>query len=397
MIFVGNFLLYGVLSPFISVLIRGYGYSHAVLGILLACCEAAAIASPFVMGHFADRWGRYRPVMLLSLGTSLVCGAVLFLSRSLPPRFAFLPFAVIPVLAFGYRALQPLSDAISTIKLGPGGNYGKYRALGSAAYFSMVVFLQLTPVWRPNTPSNIAFWVMTASAAAIVMTLFVPKSYFVNDSAAARPPREPEGAGRGQNGQNATIKHGTGRKLWSPLFVLGFSMIVLNRMAMVPVNSFMSLYVVEHMRWDAAGLMAALSSGAEIPLIFLSKRLIRRFHALPLMAAATAAILVRYLVILLFPTRLGVALSQLTHAACYGVFHPAAVAFISRCVPPERRALGMSLYLSLGTGLPTLLGTVAGGFVVDAYGFPALFAAFSVFAAAGVLLYLLTRRHTKRR
>jgi PPP family 3-phenylpropionic acid transporter len=143
--------------------------------------------------------------------------------------------------------------------------------------------------------------------------------------------------------------------------------------------------------------MWALSSGVEIPLIFLSKRLIRRFHALPLMTAATAAILVRYLVILLFPTRLGAALSQLTHSFCFGVFHPAAVAFISRCVPPERRALGMSLYLSLGTGLPTLLGTVAGGFIVDYYGFPALFASFSVFAVAGVLLYLLTRKHTKRR
>jgi PPP family 3-phenylpropionic acid transporter len=57
----------------------------------------------------------------------------------------------------------------------------------------------------------------------------------------------------------------------------------------------------------------------------------------------------------------------------------------------------MSLYLSLGTGLPTLLGTVAGGFIVDYYGFPTLFASFSVFAVAGVLLYLLTRKHTKRR
>jgi PPP family 3-phenylpropionic acid transporter len=78
------------------------------------------------------------------------------------------------------------------------------------------------------------------------------------------------------------------------------------------------------------------------------------------------------------------------------VFHPAAVSFITSCVPPARRALGMSLYLSLGTGVPTLIGNLAGGFIVEYFGYRQLFMSFALFAVVGLLLYFITRKHTRR-
>jgi PPP family 3-phenylpropionic acid transporter len=389
--FTGTFLVYGILSPYISILIRGYGYSHSTLGILLAACEAAAIASPFVMGFFADRFRCYKPVLLVSLVTSLFCGVALGLSNNL-----LLCAIVLPVLSFGYRAVQPLTDAISTIKLGKEGNYGKYRALGSLAFFLMVIFLQFTPVFVPNTASNIAFWVMLCSFISTILIIIIPKSYFTNSDdapSAVGPLRSPGPA----SGMKAAVqRHGAMRKLWSPLFIIGFLIIFQNRLAMAPITGFLSLYVVEYLQWDAVGLMWALSSGSEIAFIFLSKPLIRRFKALPLMAFATFAILVRYAIILIFPSGGGVVVSQLTHSVCYGVFHPAAVSFIASCVPPEQRALGMSLYLSLGTGVPTLIGNILGGFIVEYSGYKALFLFFSLFAVLGLILYFATRRHTQR-
>jgi PPP family 3-phenylpropionic acid transporter len=385
--FTGTFLLYGILSPYLSILIRGYGYSHSILGILLATCEAAAIASPFVMGFFADRFKCYRPVLLVSLFTSLCCGIILRLSNNL-----LLCAVVLPVLSFGYRAVQPLMDAISTIKLEKEGNYGKYRALGSLVFFLLVVFLQFTPVFVPNTSSNITFWVIVCSFTSIVLMAIIPKSYFTNSDKtphAGDPPRKADPA---IGIKSAVQRHGAARKLWSPLFIIGFLIIFLNRLAMSPINGFLSLYIVEYLHWDAVGLMWALSSGSEIAFIFLSKRLIQRFKALPLMVFATLAILVRYAIILIFPSNGGIIVSQLTHSVCYGIFHPAAVSFIAACVPPERRALGMSLYLSLGTGVPTLVGNISGGFIVEYLGYQALFLFFSMFAVLGLLLYFITRR-----
>jgi PPP family 3-phenylpropionic acid transporter len=390
--FIGTFLIYGILSPYISILIRGYGYSHSVLGILLAACEAAAIASPFIMGFFADRFRCYKPVLLVSLLASTCCGIILRLSNNL-----LLCAIVLPILSFGYRAVQPLTDAISTIKLGKEGNYGKYRALGSLTFFLLVVFLQFTPVLAPNTAQNIAFWVIVCGLAGAVLMLIIPKYYFTNTdktpSVAETPPYKSR---RTSVTERAVQRHGAAHKLWSPLFIIGFLIIFQSRLAMAPVTGFLSLYVVEHLRWDAVGLMWALSSGSEIAFIFLSKSLIRRFKALPLMAFATFAILVRYAIILIFPSGGGVVASQLTHSVCYGVFHPAAVSFISSCVPPERRALGMSLYLSLGTGVPTLIGNISGGFIVEYLGYRELFLFFSLFAVFGLLLYFATRRYTKQ-
>jgi PPP family 3-phenylpropionic acid transporter len=388
--FIGVFLLPGILSPYLSVLIRSYGYSHSKLGVNLAFCEAAAIASPFVMGFFADRFRCYRPVLLISLFTSLFCGALLLVSKNL-----LLCAIVLPALSFGYRAVQPLIDAISTIKLGKEGNYGKYRAIGSLTFFVLVIFFQCTPFMPPNTPQNIAFWIVVNSFVSVILMMIVPQSHFINDK---EPSREPPAsvkkhASSGRKTATASLRHGDTHKLWTPLFITGFSIIFLNRLAMSPVNSFLSLYVVEHLNWNAVGLMWALSSGSEIPFIFLSKRLIRRFSAMPLIALSTAAILVRYAIITLFPSRTGIVLSQLTHSVCYGVFHPAAVSFIASCVKPEHRALGMSLYMALGTGVPTLLGAFGGGFIVEHYGYGKLFMFFSIFAVLALLVYIITRKH----
>jgi PPP family 3-phenylpropionic acid transporter len=350
--------------------------------MLLAACEGAAILSPFVMGFFADRFKCYRPVLLISLWMSLFCSVILCLSGNL-----LLCAIVLPVLSFFYRAVQPLTDAISTIKLGKEGNYGKYRALGSLVFFFLVIFFQFTPVFAPKTAANIAFWAAVCSFVSIILMMLIPRPYFVNDS-------KPTYAA--SNKEVARLRHGVGFKLWSPLFITGFSIIFLNRLAMSPINGFLSLYVVEYLKWDAVGFMWALSSGSEIAFIFLSKGLIRRFGALPLIAFATLAILVRYLIILVFPSNGGIVAAQLTHSVCYGIFHPAAVSFIASCVPPEKRALGMSMYLSLGTGVPTLIGNIAGGFIVEYYGYHTLFMFFGIFAVIGAALYFVTKKYTLR-
>jgi PPP family 3-phenylpropionic acid transporter len=46
----------------------------------------------------------------------------------------------------------------------------------------------------------------------------------------------------------------------------------------------------------------------------------------------------------------------------------------------------MSLYLSLGTGVPTLIGNLAGGFIVEYFGYRQLFMSFALFAVVGLLL-----------
>jgi PPP family 3-phenylpropionic acid transporter len=52
----------------------------------------------------------------------------------------------------------------------------------------------------------------------------------------------------------------------------------------------------------------------------------------------------------------------------------------------------MALYLSLGNGLPLLIGSFIGGFIVDYAGYRALYGFFTIFALLGAALYFIGKK-----
>ncbi|MDR1898457.1 MAG: MFS transporter [Treponema sp.] len=370
-VFIAVYMVFATITPYISLLIRGLGYGAALVGVLLGIFEGVGIAGPFVFGYFADRTGRYRRCLVITF--TLSAAAVIPLVTFVHPLASALCLAL---LAFGFRSTIPLLDAFTTISLENSVDYGKIRTLGSFSFLVLVVFLQFTPFLRPDRSFNIALWIGCCSAAAVFSLIPLP--------ARARPASRADAGGKK-------------RPLWSPPLVVGMIMIVLIRLAMTPHYSFFPLYLVEYLHWDAVGLMFALSSFSEIPFMFVSGRLIRRFGPEKLLAAAAAGIGIRLVIYALFPLKPVLLAAQFLHALCFGLFHPAAVALIARCVPPERRALGMSLYLSLGTGFPAFLGNILGGFVLERWGYYMLFSSFTVFPVLALGLFFVTFMYGARR
>ncbi|GHT49802.1 MFS transporter [Spirochaetia bacterium] len=381
------FLMYGAAGPYLSILLRSLGFSHSYVGILTALCEGAAILSPFVFGQFADRCGRYKPIIIFTFLVSALSAAFILLK----PPLLLCSISLI-FLSFAYRGAQPLVEAVCTINMGKNGNYGKYRVVGSLTYFLIVVFLQFTPVLRPNTAANISLWTMICAGIGMVFVLFSPSYLLTNIKKEKRGTdiaKSDEDANKIHNLSGDNIRGAHKENLWTPVLVLGIILVFLSRLAMAPINSFVPLYVVEYLEWDAIGLMFALSSGSEMPFILISKKLIKRFGDLQLIAAGTIAVILRLLICAIFPYKGGIVVSQCLHSLSYGVFHPAAISFITRNVPPDKRALGMSLYFALGTGVPTLIGNAGVGFIVEYFGYRVMFASFSLPAIAALVLYFV--------
>jgi PPP family 3-phenylpropionic acid transporter len=83
--------------------------------------------------------------------------------------------------------------------------------------------------------------------------------------------------------------------------------------------------------------------------------------------------------------------SQLLHALCFGVFHPAAVYFIASIFPARKRGIGMSVYMALGSGLPSLIGNMAGGAIVETAGYQFLFALYAGIAGVAFVVCNVAR------
>jgi PPP family 3-phenylpropionic acid transporter len=372
--FMSAYMAIGVISPYLSILVRGLGYSPSTVGLLLGIFEAAGIAGPFVLGRLVDRWGRYKPGLLICVILMMLPGIPLACTAN-PLASALL----LCVLAVGTKSSIPLMEAMTTLVAGKEGDYGKLRSFSSVAFICSVLLLQWFPFLPRDRSINIGIWISIMSLAALVFVLILPGRFGTRGSRSAGAP----GAS-------------SGRWLRNPRFILGLLMIALNRIAMSPVLSFLSLYVTEYVRWDAVGLVWAIAAAAETPLIFFSRRIINYFKSpLRVIFLTGFALILRLLIYAFLPYPPAVAAGQLLHSLCYGLFHPAAVAFISANVPPEHRAVGMTIYLSLGTGLPTFLGNILGGFIVEYLGYPFLYGGFTIFPALAMGVYAVIRRASR--
>jgi len=366
------FTIYGVATPYLQILVRGLGYSPSAVGVLLGLFEIAGVAGPLLLGGISDRARSPRPVLL---GLALASTAAL-LPLILAPRFLVTALSL-ALLALGVRGLVPFTDAAAVAmgeSSGPGrgsAEYGKIRVFGSAGFIVTALILQSIPGFDQSPPGRIALFLALAAAIFCASLLILPLR-----SAARKAParREPEGARR-----------------IDPVFALGIAVIALGRIAMAPISSFLSLYVTEDLKWNAVGGLWAISACAEMPLMVIAGRIVRRTGPMGAIAIASGAVALRLSIYALFPSPAGVIAGQLFHSLAYGLFQPAAVAFVALRVPPERRSRGMAAFMGFGVGLPTFIGSSVGGFVVQALGYRVLFASFTVFAVASVVLYFVSR------
>ena len=369
----------GIIPLYMPILLRDIGYRTALIGVFLAIAEGAGILGPFLFGRFADRSGNYKVSLITAY--SITAAVTLPIAHITNPVITAL---LIVFISVGFRSVTPLIDAMTTINLGEKGNYGRIRMFGSLSYVCFVFLMQWVPVMRPNTAGNISFWMCLTCVLAITGTIIIPSKY-----ANRRLNMENSKSGREPITSETETKQK--KSIWTPVFIIGLISIILSRLASTPAYSFFPLFLVEYMQWDAVGLMFGIGALSEIPVMYFSHRLIRRFGAMPLIAFSSAMVALRLGIYAIFPFKAGIVFAQLLNSICFGVFHPAAIVFISSCVPPEKRSFGMTLYISVGWGIPNLIGNLLCGFVVEYAGYRQLFGSFTIFAILGAAVYYVYR------
>jgi len=359
-----------VLAPYLSIMIRGLGYGPLWVGILLGIYEGAAMAGPLLCGYWADRTGNYRGALVVSC---VIPAMVVFpLVRWVHPAASAVLLAL---LAFSFRSCISLLDAVTTIQIGKTGNYGRIRVWGSVSFILITLCLQWNPILKPNSAGNIGLWLMITAIMSAIPIILLPGAFLRSS------PKH----------DDAQTVPGKAIPIFSLYVIGGFGMIFLSRIAMTSIYTYFPLYMTEILQWDAVGVMFAVATLSEVPLMFLSISLIRRFGSLSLLALSAAGLCVRLLILAFLPFKPCIVMSQLLHSLCFGVYHPAAVDFIAGIFPAKRRGTGMSVYLIIGSGLPALISNMVGGAVVEAAGYRPLFVLYAAIAGAAVFIFYYMR------
>lgn len=365
------YAIYAVINPFLQVMLRNLGYSYEMVGVLLSIFEVAGIVGPLVLSRKIDKRGNMRGALLF--GTAFTSLGVVMLMFSRIHLFTVLGLVVV---AFFMRSLLPILDSyVNNLFNGDAQKYTFLRSFGTVGFVFFSLAFAIAN--KPNLESNVSIGIYALFACFM---FFVPVTFWKAEPTRAKRScllvSEPEG------------------KWYDRAFIVGLVIIAFNRVSMSSVTSFFSLYLVEELSINAISLMNAIGAGSEYGAMILAGILIQRKKVLPvhLLMISSVALVVRLLLYAFVPTFGGVLAAQLLHSLCYGFFHPAAIFFVARRVKRSHRTVGMSMYVSLGTGLPAVIGSSLGGVVVEQFGYRPLFMGYSLFALFSLLLSIVFYR-----
>ena len=357
-------IIVATISPYTQILLRNKGYSHFLVGLIVAIGQLGSIVMPLAISSLADRT---RKTKLIFLVLTVICVAFFFpaaLSGSL----------LVTVLSYfvvcgSYLSISPLIDGYQTRLLkGDAEKYGFARSAGTMGYVIALALFSLTRFPDESDNMSIATCLAVFSAVFMIMVFIIPDDL---------PPDRSRRRRRSISG------------LFSSRFYILMIIVGLTRMAHAVPDRLLSSYMVENLGLGGNfALFVSLGALSEFVMMILGGVLLEKKKTTPytLVVIACIAIAVRLAIYRLFPTIPGLICAQLLHSLTFGSFHIAVTHFISQNVRKEHYSVAMSFYWAIATNLPGMLGALLGGFAIDSLGFNHLFSLFTLFPLAALFI-----------
>ena len=362
-------VIVAVIAPYVQIILRNKGYSHSMVGLVVAIGQLGSIILPLLISGVSDKTRRTK---LLFLILALVC-AVVFIPMALSPSVAITAISLFVVSGM-YLSISPLIDGYQNRLLnGDAQKYGIARSAGTMGYVLALALFSLIRFPKETDNSSIALCLAIATAVFMAVVLFIPKDL---------PPEKDSKKRKSISG------------LFSKRFYLMMVVIGLSRVAHAIPDRLLSSYMVEVLGLGGNfALFVSLGALSEFVMMNIGGILLEKKKTTPytLIVLGSFALAVRLLVYRFFPSVLGLVFAQLLHSMTFGSYHIAATQFIAHDVQKEHYSVAMSFYWAIATNLPQMLGSLAGGVVIDRFGYNILFSSFSLFPILATVLALLCR------
>ncbi|MDO7906021.1 MFS transporter [Paenibacillus sp. JX-17] len=361
-----------LLVSYFPLYYRHLGFSSTQIGYLYAIGPMISIFSNMFWSMASDRYGTIKKVLLVLLAGQMLLALCLAATSS----FGMVLF-IITCFYFFYYPIYPLADTMSISTAAKyGKNFTTIRVFGSLGYafFAIVIGYILT-----SAGSSWAIWVAIGLA---LISLVI--GFRLHDQSSGAP---------GKMNVSGILDILRSREmLW--FFACVFLLAIGHRM-----NEAFLTISLQDLGADQGliGWALLVSSISEIPMFFLLSLYGDRFRELPLLIIASLMYVLRFFLMGIVDTPVGMMAVQAMHSVTFGIFYVTSLRYLTRLVPSQFRATGMALFTIVWSSASGLLSGAFGGIIFEEAGRTAFYytaMAFSLAAFAGLILKPLLVRST---
>ena len=330
----------GVFVPYWGLYLQWQGFSAQEIGEITAIFLGARIIAPNLWASLADFHGqRMRIVRVTSIIGTIAFSAILLDNSYIWIAVVMLVFSIF------WNATLPQFEANTLQHLGENSHhYSKIRLWGSIGFIFTVTALGI--VFEKISIDLMPIALIITMTGIWIMSLSVPESSDHNLTHKQLPLRD---------------------ILKQPAIIAFFTVCFLVILSHGPYYTFYSIYLEQNgYSRTLIGQLWALGVIAEVIVFIFMHRFIPRYGLRIILILSLLLSTLRWLLIGLFPNMITVLLfAQLLHAASFGTFHAAAIAWVHQHFVGKNQARGQALYSSIGFGAGGVLGSLTSGYLWD--------------------------------
>jgi PPP family 3-phenylpropionic acid transporter len=367
----GFYLFYfaaaAALFPFIALYYEQVGLSFPQIGLLAGMPPLITLLSAPLWGGLADVTRQHHRLLGLAICGTLI--AVLALSGI--AVFHWL-VPVVFVYAFFAAPIMPLIDSTVIDLLGERrSQYGKQRLWGALGWG---VAAPVVGLLVERTSLQWAFYsYLILMFGALLVSFRLPVGHM-----------------------------GIGRQFWRGLpllftnwqWILFLMTVLIGGLSLAITINFLFLFLNDlGASKSLMGLSLTVATMSELPVWFLSNRLLSRWGTRGLLALSLVASALQAFAYSSLRTPWLVMPIQLLHGPAFSAMWVAGVSYANEIAPPGMRATAQGLFSGVAMGLRSMLGALIGGLLYDSLGAVLTFRWGGVSALLGLFLFVLTSWH----
>jgi PPP family 3-phenylpropionic acid transporter len=366
-------LYYGAaatLIPYLPIYYQSIGLSGSEIGLLVAIPPLVMLAGAPLWGGLADATHQHKRLLMLAIVLALVSASAL----SLVSRFVlFIP--VVAAYALFIAPIMPLVDNTVMEMLGEQrGRYGKQRLWGAVGW-GIAAPLVGWLVERSGLHWTFFSYIVLMTAGLLVI-------WFL-------PVRQTSVAPKFWQGLHLLL-----RNLQWVIFLL---LVFIGGTILSIISNFLFLFLND---MDASktlmGLSLTIATISELPVLFFSERLLKRWSDRELLTFALLISVIRSLAYSFINTSGLVLLVQLLHGPSFSAMWVAGVSYANEIAPKGMGATAQGLFSGVQLGLAGTFGGLVGGFLYENFGAVMMFRWVGVVGLATLILFLMLGRTVSR-